>query len=100
VRGIATIDINTAAWISAAAAAGCAVVGTAILWPVMRRLLAKYDAQQSSLPTKHAAAAGGAASPVDDVEEDAFQKAVERQLAPVEVDPEDKSLKAYFNRFR
>jgi hypothetical protein len=96
VRGIATIDINTAAWISAAAAGGSSIVGTAILWPVMKRLLAKYDAQQGSLPTKDA----DGKTIVADVEEDAFQKAIEKRLAPVEVDPEDKSMRAYFNRFR
>jgi hypothetical protein len=37
VRGIASIEIDTAAWIAAVAAVGAAVVGSALLWPVMRR---------------------------------------------------------------
>ncbi|WIA36993.1 hypothetical protein OEZ86_008230 [Tetradesmus obliquus] len=97
VRGIATIDINQAAWIAAAAASGCAVLGSAALWPLMKRMLRNYDAAQNSLPSKDAQ---GAAAAAVDVEEDAFQKAIERKLAPVEVDPNDKSVKAYFNRFR
>lgn len=96
-RGIATIDINQAAWIAAAAASGCAVLGSAALWPLMKRMLRNYDAAQNSLPSKDAQ---GAAAAAVDVEEDAFQKAIERKLAPVEVDPNDKSVKAYFNRFR
>ncbi|KAF6259740.1 sodium/phosphate symporter [Scenedesmus sp. NREL 46B-D3] len=79
VRGITTININTAAWISAAAAGGSSILGTAILWPVMKRVLAKYDALQSTLPGR---------------------MAIEKWLQPVEVGPEDKSVRAYFNRFR
>jgi hypothetical protein len=101
VRGVTTIDINMAAWISAAAAAGSSILGTAILWPVMKRVLAKYDAQQVSLPTKDGdAVAVDGPRVMADVEEDAFQKAVEKRMAPVEVDPEDKSMRAYFYRFR
>jgi hypothetical protein len=98
VRGIVTIDINTAAWISAVGAAGAALLGTAILWPVMKRVLAKYDARQGSLPTKDGDVDG--AKVVADVEEDAFQKAIEKRLAPVEVDPEDRSIRAYFYHLR
>jgi membrane protein implicated in regulation of membrane protease activity len=102
VRGVTTIDINMAAWISAVAAAGSSIVGTAILWPVMKRVLAKYDAQQVSLPTKDGDvdAVGDVSRVMADVEEDAFQKAIEKRMAPVEVDPEDKSMRAYFYRFR
>lgn len=45
VRGVANIDINTAAWIAAVAAVGCAIVGSAALWPVMRRLVHHVNVQ-------------------------------------------------------
>jgi hypothetical protein len=99
VRGVTTIDINMAAWISAVAAAGASIVGTAILWPVMKRVLAKYDAQQDTLPSKDGDAVSEGPRVMADVE-DTFQKAIEKRMAPVEVDPEDKSLRAYFYRFR
>lgn len=57
----------------------------------MKRNLARYDAAHSDLPTKDGFA---------DVEEDAFQKRVDNSLKPVEVDPADKSMGAYFKRFR
>lgn len=37
VQNTRKIDQATAAWIAAAAAGGCAIVGTALLWPFMRR---------------------------------------------------------------
>lgn len=42
----------------------------------------------------HPAAAGGHA----DVEEDDFQKRIDQRLKPVEVDPSDRSIGAYFQR--
>lgn len=89
-RGIVTIDINTAAWIAAVGAAGAAVVGTAILWPVMKRVLRKYD-ERMALPKD------GDAVKIE-VEEDTFQKKVAAALRPNEVEPNDKSLGAYFKR--
>jgi hypothetical protein len=41
VKGVATIDINTAAWIAAVASVGCAILGSALLWPVMKSNLKK-----------------------------------------------------------
>jgi hypothetical protein len=45
---VADIETDKAAWISAAAAAGSAVVGSIILWPVMQRYVRKYDEAHSS----------------------------------------------------
>lgn len=59
VRGVATIEVNTAAWIAAAAAGGAAVIGTAILWPVMKRVLRKYDERASALPKDASGGRGG-----------------------------------------
>jgi hypothetical protein len=41
VRGIASIETDTAAWIAAVSAVGAAIVGSAILWPVMRSKVRK-----------------------------------------------------------
>jgi sodium-dependent phosphate transporter len=95
VRGVANIDINTAAWIAAVAAVGCAIVGSAALWPVMRRNLKKYDAQHDPALAKHQEN-----GKFRDVEEDAFQKKIDQRLQAKEVDPNDKSFGAYLTRFR
>eukprot|EP00882_Tetradesmus_deserticola_P017252 GHRQ01018475.1.p2 GENE.GHRQ01018475.1~~GHRQ01018475.1.p2 ORF type:complete len:219 (+),score=51.75 GHRQ01018475.1:3-659(+) len=94
VRGIATIELPTAAWIAAVAAVGSAIVGTAILWPVMRRKVKKYDEAHSleGMKDEHGKHRG--------VEEDEFQKKVANYLKPRAVDPEDKSFRAYRTRFR
>jgi hypothetical protein len=41
VRGIASIETDTAAWIAAVSAVGAAIMGSAILWPVMRSKVRK-----------------------------------------------------------
>jgi hypothetical protein len=41
VKGVATIDTPTAAWIAAVSAVGAAIVGCALLWPVMRKKVRK-----------------------------------------------------------
>eukprot|EP00775_Hariotina_reticulata_P003090 gene3090-3369_t len=99
VRGIATIEVNTAAWIAAVAAVGCAVVGSALLWPVMRRQLRKYDAAATgaAIPAKTSGVENGPHK-FGDVEEDQFQKKIAAKLQPVAVDPNDKSFGAYFRR--
>eukprot|EP00878_Enallax_costatus_P033281 GHUV01036692.1.p1 GENE.GHUV01036692.1~~GHUV01036692.1.p1 ORF type:complete len:538 (+),score=156.99 GHUV01036692.1:799-2412(+) len=94
VRAVVEIEINTAAWISAAAAVGSAAIGSAILMPLMKRRLAAYDARNSALLMKDVN------GKFADVEEDNFQKKIADKLKPVEVDPNDKSVKAYYNRFR
>lgn len=93
-RAVVVIELDKAAWISAVAAVGAAAVGSAVLIPVMKRRLAQYDARNSALPTKDAS--GNYA----EVEEDNFQKRIAEKLKPVEVDPNDKSITAYFNRFK
>lgn len=94
VRAVVEIEVDKAAWLSAVSAVGAALIGSAILLPYMKKRLAAYDAQNSTLPTKDAD------GKFADVEEDDFQKRVDEKLKPVEVDPNDKSMKAYFNRFR
>lgn len=51
VRAVVKIETAEGAWISAVAAVGAAIVGTAIMWPVMKRYLRKYDESQITLPT-------------------------------------------------
>jgi hypothetical protein len=94
---VTVFSLEDAAWISAVAAASAAVFGTAILWPLMKKRVAAFDAAQSSLPTKDADSGAFA-----EVEEDGFQKRVDDKLKAlcVEVDPADKSVGAYFRRFR
>ncbi|WIA38221.1 hypothetical protein OEZ86_001565 [Tetradesmus obliquus] len=92
VKGVATITMDSAAWIAAVAAVGAAILGSALLWPVMRNNLKKYDTAHdlgASKDGKHA-----------DVEEDAFQKKIAAKLQAKPVDPEDKSFKASCTRFR
>lgn len=95
VRSVATIDINTSAWIAAVAAAGCALVGSAILWPIMRRSLRKFDEANDPALAKHQNDGR-----FRHVEEDAFQKRVDQKLQAKAVDPDDKSFGAYLTRFR
>lgn len=97
-RAVAVFSLEDAAWISAAGAGGAAIIGTAILWPLMKKRVAAFDAAQSSLPTKDADGNGRFA----EVEEDGFQKRVDDKLKALctEVDPNDKSVGAYFCRFR
>lgn len=77
---------------------GAALIGTAVVWPFMRKLLREYD-------NAHNIEAGGkdvgVAAGVEDLREaDTFQRKVADKLKPVEVDPEDKSMGAFFKRFR
>lgn len=96
VKNYVTIDQNKGAWIAAVGAAGAALVGSLLVWPLMRNNLKKYDNQQ----------AGGIEAGKDAVEksvfveQDKFQQAVMEKLKPVEVDPADKSIGAFFKRFR
>jgi hypothetical protein len=46
VRAVVKIEMSQGAWISAAAAGGGALLGSAIIWPIMRRFLSRYDAKQ------------------------------------------------------
>ncbi|KAF6263080.1 phosphate transporter [Scenedesmus sp. NREL 46B-D3] len=94
VRGIATIELADAAWIAAVAAVGCAIVGSALLWPVMKRKVRNYDAAHDLAGAKDENGRHR------DVEEDEFQKRVANYLKPRHVDPEDKSFRAYRTRFR
>lgn len=96
VKNYVTIDQNKGAWLAAVSATGAALVGSAILWPLMSKSLKRYDEQQAS-----ALEAGkGDAEKSVFVEEDRFQRAVHDRLKPVEVDPNDKSIGAWFKRFR
>lgn len=99
VKSIVSIKPTDAAWYSAVAAVGAAVIGTAAVWPFMRKLVRQYDeahnADGSSKDTE-----SGHGGKTSGIEEDRFQKAVAAKLAPIEVDPEDKSVKAHMTRFR
>eukprot|EP00775_Hariotina_reticulata_P009363 gene9363-9526_t len=106
VRGVVDIETDQAAWISAAAAGGSAIVGSLILWPVMKRFVRKYDEAHSAVGGmgKDGSRTGNEvvvdASGFKDVEEDNFQKKIDNELQAVEVDPNDKSFGAYMKRFR
>uniref|UniRef100_A0A383WJI0 Phosphate transporter n=1 Tax=Tetradesmus obliquus TaxID=3088 RepID=A0A383WJI0_TETOB len=99
VSAVVKIKTEKAAWLAAVSGVGAAVIGTAALWPLMKRMVAKYDRQHGG--SKDASDividAGGK---FKDVEEDEFQKKVDNMLAAKEVDPNDKSIGAYFTRFR
>lgn len=98
VKNYVAISQEKGAWLAAVGAAGAMVVGTAIIWPIMARMLKKYDHQQMDIleagkgaDDHHGTAFG---------EEDKFQKAVASMLQPVEVGAEDKSINAMLKRFR
>lgn len=94
IRAVVRLELEKAAWLSAVGAVGAAVLGSLVFMPLMRRRLKNFDAQASGLPvTKDN-------GKFADVEEDEFQKKIDALLQPVEVDPDDKSLKARWNRFR
>lgn len=73
------------------------ILGTAILWPLMKKRVAAFDAAQSSLPTKDVDTGKFA-----EVVEDGWQQSVEDKLKAMtaEVDPNDKSAGAYWQRFK
>lgn len=99
VSAVVKIKTEKAAWLAAVSGVGAAIIGTAVLWPIMKRMVAKYDRQHGG--SKDASDividAGGK---FKDVEEDDFQKKVTNMLAAKEVDPNDKSIGAYLTRFR
>uniref|UniRef100_A0A383W377 Phosphate transporter n=1 Tax=Tetradesmus obliquus TaxID=3088 RepID=A0A383W377_TETOB len=94
VRNTTVIELDTAAWIAAVAAVGAAIVGSALLWPVMRRNVRRYDEAHDMENSKDEKGRHR------DVEEDAFQKKVAAYLSARPVDPADKSFKARRTRFR
>jgi sodium-dependent phosphate transporter len=98
VKGIVSISPEDGAWYAAAGAAGATLIGTGIIWPLMKRSLNNFDNQSANSieAGKDSAAANGSAF----VEEDRFQKAVAEKLKPVHVDENDKSVGAMFKRFR
>jgi hypothetical protein len=152
-------QIDQAAWISAVASAGFALLGSLAIWPIMKKFLATYDSahgakgattdangdhvvveagdgkfkdveedrrvvwagaqtpswqQQrvSALPCQNSVCAAAAPSaqlltaashpphPPAHTQPHRFQKAVDRKLAAIEVDPNDKSMRARMTRFR
>lgn len=93
VKSIVNIAPAKSAWIAAAGGGGAAVLSCICLWPVMFRMLRKYDAE-------HDVEGKGAAVKTSGVEEDRFQKMVSQKLAPIEVDPADRSAAAMLKRFR
>jgi hypothetical protein len=99
VSAVVKIKTEKAAWLAAVSGIGAAIIGTAALWPLMKRMVAKYDRQHGGGKdsTDIVIDAGGK---FKDVEEDEFQKKVDRALAAKEVDPNDKSIGAYLTRFR
>jgi hypothetical protein len=97
VKGIVTISPENGAWYAAAGAAGATLIGTAIIWPLMKRSLSTFDNQNAnSIEAGKDATAGSSAF----LEEDRFQRAVAEKLKPVHVDDNDKSVGATFKRFR
>jgi sodium-dependent phosphate transporter len=96
VKGIVSISPEDGAWYSAAGAAGATLIGTAIIWPLMKRSLANFDHQNANSLEAGKDANGSSAF----VEEDRFQRAVAEKLKPVHVDDDDKSVSAMFKRFR
>jgi hypothetical protein len=96
-RAVAVIELADAAWISAAGAGGAMILGTAILWPLMKKRVAAFDAAQAALPTKDVDSGKFA-----DVVEDGWQQRVDDKLKSftAEVDPNDKSAGAYWQRVK
>uniref|UniRef100_A0A383VLB7 Phosphate transporter n=1 Tax=Tetradesmus obliquus TaxID=3088 RepID=A0A383VLB7_TETOB len=97
VKGIVTISSEKGAWLAAAGAAGATLIGTAIIWPIMKRSLLTFDTQNTNSIEAGKDAAGSSSV---FQEEDRFQKAVADKLKPVHVDEDDKSIRAMFKRFR
>jgi hypothetical protein len=72
VRAVVTIENAQGAWMSAVGAVGASIVGTLVMWPVMKRYLRKYD---EKVQNKDAANGGhvvieAGRSQYEDVEED------------------------------
>lgn len=104
-RSIAEVSLPDAAWISAVGAAGATIIGSAIIWPLMKKRVASFDALNASLPTtdsKDTSGNGSTKQQFADVTEDGFQQRVDDKLRSlcVEVAPEEKSIGSYFRRFR
>eukprot|EP00877_Chromochloris_zofingiensis_P004930 jgi/Chrzof1/14438/Cz09g02260.t1 len=100
-KNYVSLDWGFGAWVSAVAAAGCAILSCFIFWPLMRNMVKKYDEAQNALPTKDVVNADGTITQTKgDVEVDAFQQRVFNMLKPIHVDPEDRSWKARVTRFR
>jgi hypothetical protein len=99
VSAVVKIKTEKAAWISAVAGIGAALIGSIALWPLMKRMVAKYDRQHNGSKDANEVVieAGGR---FKDVEEDEFQQKIDRALSKKEVDPNDKSFSAYLTRFR
>jgi solute carrier family 20 (sodium-dependent phosphate transporter) len=90
-KNLVSISYDTAAWISAVAGVGAAVLASLILFPIISRNLKKMDGGSKSVEE------GGK---FQDVEVDKFQQGVADKLKAVPVDPNDKSVGAFFKRFR
>jgi UPF0716 family protein affecting phage T7 exclusion len=99
VSAVVKIKTEKAAWISAVAGVGSALIGSILLWPLMKRMVTKYDREHSGSKDANEVVidAGGK---FRDVEEDEFQKKIDRALSKKEVDPNDKSIGARLTRFR
>lgn len=103
VRAVVSIETPQGAWMAAVGAVGAAVIGTLIMWPVMKRYLRKYDEAQIIIPVANGEAGGkdvANGQRYQDVEEDKFQRWIDNRLKPVEVDPNDKSFSATMKRCR
>lgn len=53
-----SIETPQGAWMAAVGAVGAAVIGTLIMWPVMKRYLRKYDEAQIIIPVANGEAGG------------------------------------------
>jgi hypothetical protein len=71
VRAVVKIETETGAWIAAVGAVGASIIGCALVWPIMKRYLRKYDEAQIKLPaTGDAVMVEAGGSRFKDVEED------------------------------
>ncbi|KAF6251745.1 phosphate transporter family-domain-containing protein [Scenedesmus sp. NREL 46B-D3] len=95
VKSIVSIAPQDGVWYAAAGAGGATIIGTAIIWPLMKRSLANFDTSNTN-----SLEAGKDAGSTAFVEEDRFQRAIAEKLKPVHVDEDDKSVSAMFKRFR
>lgn len=96
-KNLVSIPYDKGAWIAAVAAAGCAVLSSLIIFPIISKRLRNMN-DASAAAGKDAET--GEKAKFEDVETDAFQTKVFNALKPVEVDPNDKTVGAFFKRFR
>jgi hypothetical protein len=70
VRAVVKIENAQGAWIAAVGAVGASIIGCALVWPIMKRYLRKYDEAQDKLPGANGVVVEAGGSRFKDVEED------------------------------